>query len=106
MVSLTLACTVQAAEGAQDARHLIDIPPQPLKPALKQLSDQRHFQIVFLTDTVGKLETSGAKGNLTTDEALRQILAGTGLTYKYIDQKTITVVAAESATTTSSSTVL
>ncbi len=37
--------------------------------------------------------TSGATGSLTAVEALTQLLTGTGLTYKYLDDKTITILA-------------
>src|SRR4029077_8411464 len=35
----------------------------------------------------------GASGTLTAAEALQNVLSGTGLTYKYLDEKTVTIVA-------------
>lgn len=89
-VVLSGARMVAAEDGAP--RALTNIEPQPLKPALQTLSAERKLQVVFLTDTVGNLRTAGAHGELTTDEALAQVLAGTGLTFKYVDARTITIV--------------
>src|SRR5581483_6612186 len=66
-------------------------PAQALRSALQNLSAQRHIQLIFRTDLVGDLRTPGAMGVLTTDEALRQLLSGTGLTYQYLDDNTVTV---------------
>ncbi len=78
----------------------VDIPAQALKPALQQLSRERNFQIVFLTEVVGQVRTSGVKGDLSTEEALAKVLEGTGLTYKYLDERTVTVQPAATAPTT------
>jgi len=56
------------------------------------LSKERDFQVVFRTDLVGEARTSGAAGDLTLDEALKQLLTGTGLTYRYLDDKTVTIL--------------
>jgi hypothetical protein len=36
--------------------------------------------------------TEGAVGDFSQDEALKQLLRGTGMTYQYLDEKTVTVV--------------
>ena len=35
---------------------------------------------------------NGATGELTLEEALTQLLSGTGLMYRYLDQNAITIV--------------
>lgn len=59
--------------------------------ALKNLADQRGFQIVFATQDVASIQTDGAVGELTSNEALKRLLLNTGLTYHYLDDKTVTI---------------
>lgn len=87
VIGLSVAADVEAA-----MRMPTDIPAQALRPALQKLSKDRDFQLVFRTDLVGDLRTSGAAGDLTLDEALKQLLKGTDLTYAYLDEKTVTIV--------------
>src|SRR5262249_17998231 len=56
------------------------------------------------TRLVDKLHTQGATGELTADEALRDLLRGTGLTYKYLDDKTVTIIPPERASSAKPST--
>jgi iron complex outermembrane recepter protein len=69
-----------------------DIPPESLGLALRSLADQRSFQIVFATQDVARIHTEGAVGEFTSEEALKRLLKGTGLTYRYLDEKTVTLI--------------
>ena len=68
------------------------IEAQPLNRALKELADQRGFQVLYLAAVVGETRTEGVHGDLTESEALRALLSGTGFSYKYLDEKTVTIV--------------
>jgi iron complex outermembrane recepter protein len=68
------------------------IAAQDLGPALKQLAQSRGLQILYLSSTVRDVQTRGANGDITADEAFDQLLTGTGLTYRYLDENTVTVV--------------
>jgi hypothetical protein len=68
------------------------IAAQGLGPALVQLAQSRGLQVLYLSNTVRDLRTLGADGNITADEAFNQLLMGTGLTYLYLDENTVTVV--------------
>jgi len=68
------------------------IPAGGLGPALHVLARQYDFQVLYRTEVVGSLRTRGAVGELSSEEALEQLLKGTGLTYRYLDQKTITIL--------------
>jgi len=59
----------------------IDIPAQPLSSALRALASQTGIQLVFSADTVGAARGNAVKGNLSVEEALRQLLAGSELEY-------------------------
>jgi outer membrane receptor protein involved in Fe transport len=69
-----------------------DISAQGLGPALRTLAKNRDFQIVYRSELVSNLRTAGASGNLTSTEALTQLLEGTDLVFTYIDQQTVSIV--------------
>lgn len=93
--AVTITCSIISLSIAGDAqaaiKRITDIPAQELGPALEVLATQREFQILYHSDLVDHRATSGARGNLTTDEALQELLAGTGLAYRYLDERSITV---------------
>lgn len=84
------------AVGAQAAsiRLHTNIPPEALGPALRSLAQEFNFQIVYASKDVASLRTRGASGDLRPDEALKSVLAGTGLTFRDLDSHTVTVVPA------------
>jgi iron complex outermembrane recepter protein len=75
-------------------RKSTNIPAEGLGPALTTLAKEFDFQVLYRTEIVGKLRTDGATGTLTATEALDHVLSGTGLTYRYLDDKTVTIVTA------------
>jgi outer membrane receptor protein involved in Fe transport len=85
-MSLALAEDVQAS-----IRKPTNIPAQPLGSALASLAKDREFQVLYRTEVVGDTRTSGASGELTIDEAMRELLAGTGLSWRFIDARTVKV---------------
>jgi len=73
-------------------RKLTHIAAQDLGPALKQLAQSRGLQVLYLSTMVRDVRTRGAAGDITADEAFDQLLDGTGLTYRYLDDNTVTVI--------------
>ena len=83
-----------AADPAHAAlRKDLSIPSEPLGAALADLAKSFDFQLLYHTELVQGLNTQGAAGSLTSDEALSRVLSGTGLTYKYLASNTVTVYA-------------
>jgi len=84
--------------GPADAsiRKLIDIPAESLGTALKSLARTEDIDVMFASDDVAELHTSGLTGNFTLDEALSKLLVGTGLTYRYLGTNTVSVMPADS----------
>ena len=62
----------------------LDIPAGSLGAALSRLAKQRRFQIVYVTEDLKGSRTEGAKGEFTPEEALKQLLMGTGFTFRYV----------------------
>src|SRR5215469_5446564 len=84
-VAVGVVClSLMGAAFGDDARASMirkptNIPAEGLVPALKQLAHERGIQVVFQSEVVGSTQTHGAVGELTTSEALTQLLAGTNL---------------------------
>jgi len=88
--SLVAVTTARDAEAA--IRRQTNIAAQGLAPALRTFTKERDVQLVYRAELVSDHQTSGAAGDLTFDEALTQLLSGTGLTYRYLDKNAITIV--------------
>jgi iron complex outermembrane recepter protein len=96
-VAVAVAClSLVGITSGKDAdaaiRRPTNIAPQGLAPALKMLAEERNVQVVYRSELVSDQKTGGAAGVLTFEEALTQLLNGTGLTFRYLDDKAITIV--------------
>ena len=95
VAAVCLSLCLIGVSSADDARTSIrketNIPAGELGPALIALAKDRHFQIVYVTEEIANVRTEGAVGEFTTEEALKRLLAGTGLTYRYLDDKTVMI---------------
>jgi iron complex outermembrane recepter protein len=97
LVVTALLCTICAAPVVGSGppagdRKATNIPRQSLEAALQALAQDRNFQVVYNSKLVQKLRSAELRGILTRDEALTQLLAGTGLTFHYLDENTVTIV--------------
>jgi iron complex outermembrane receptor protein len=93
VVSFCLLGTVLAAPaGASISRKATSIPAESLDQALRELAKDRQFQVLYRADLVRDKRTAGAVGQFTPEEALKRLLAGTGLSYTYLDANTVTIV--------------
>lgn len=71
-----------AAAQAHPGAKRFDISDQLLASALNEFARQSNRQILFSTDVVDAKRTRGVKGDLEPEAALRELLKGTGLTYR------------------------
>jgi len=94
----TIVATIVAFSAAASAQASISKPtaiaPQELAEALQLLVKEWEFQIIFSSELLANRKTQGAAGDLTMSEALSQLLHGTGLTYQYVDDRTVSIVPA------------
>ena len=91
-VCLSIVGLATADNANASIRKPTHIEAQRLGPALKELAQSRGLQVLYLSNTVRDVRTQGATGDITADEAFDQLLTGTGLTYRYLDENTVTVV--------------
>ena len=96
VVATAICLSIVGLADAQNARAAMrmptHIPAQGLGPALKTLAQERSIQVLYFSQTVRNIRTSGASGELTADEALSQLLSGTGLIYRYVGDKAVTIL--------------
>ncbi|WP_395600067.1 TonB-dependent siderophore receptor [Pseudomonas sp. B19125] len=87
---LALALAVSSALPAASAADGIHIRSQPLGAALSQLGQQTSLQVFFSPDMVAGKHAPAVDGNLSPEQALRQLLQGSGLDYQ-IDAGSVTL---------------
>jgi len=105
-VSLSLIGLCLADNASAAVRKPTHIAAQDLGSALKQLAQNRGLQVLYLSNTVRDVRTHGADGDITANEAFDQLLDGTGLTYRYLDGNTVTVVPINAGTSNDGSAVV
>jgi iron complex outermembrane receptor protein len=80
-----------AAPGqlAQAERRAFNIPVQPLGSALTAFGQQSGLQVTFNPALASGRRSSAVFGTFAAEEALRLVLAGTGVTYRFVDGRTV-----------------
>ena len=68
-----------------------NIPPGALSDVLAAFEKTSGLRVVLPKDDYNSLPSKGVTGNFSPEQALAQILDGTGLTYDYTAQKTVTL---------------
>ena len=93
---LALALAVNLVLPQAFAADAIRIPAQPLGQALSQLGQQTSLQVFFSPELVAGKQAPAVEGNIAPEEALRQLLQGSGLQYQ-IDEGSVTLLPAPAA---------
>lgn len=89
---------VQAAEPGVHGGHAVqtatrdfEIPAQPLSGALTLFGVQSGLQVTVDTALLSGLHTHGVKGELSPEQALAALLAGTGMSWRFSGPNTVVV---------------
>lgn len=102
------AATVAAAAGLPAAPALAQaqtggqtrnfaVPAQPLVAALARFTETSGVQFFFDAAMARNIQSPGVTGTMTPDAALQRLLDGTGLTYRFTNPTTVTLVEAPKA---------
>lgn len=83
-----ITATSVAQTEPQDAV-AFDIPEQPLSSALTAFVTQSGYQVSVDQATVADLRSAAVAGNMTPDEALRRMLAGSGIAFRFADNRSV-----------------
>lgn len=71
-----------------------DIEPGPVTDVLTTFGRQTSLQLIYVSTIAETLHSKGARAGLTASAALTQLLDGTGLTYEFLNPRTIRIFAA------------
>ena len=77
---------------AQSVTTEFDLPNQPLAESLRAVASRTESNILFDKGLVGRVSVKPLNGRMSLDEALNRLLAGTGLTYRKSDDKTVVIM--------------
>ncbi|HJU05277.1 MAG TPA: TonB-dependent receptor plug domain-containing protein [Nitrospiraceae bacterium] len=89
----TPATAQEARPTGEPSSGLVEftIPAQSLDAALKDFAEATDLLLSFESDLATGFSSSGVAGRYTQTEALGILLAGTGLRYRFVNEKTVTL---------------
>ena len=70
----------------------LNIVAAPLSDELSELARQTGLQVLFSSQLVAGLRGPSVQGSLSAEDALRQLLANTGLRFEFVNPRTVTIV--------------
>ena len=86
-----LAANTAVPAYAQEAREF-RVAAADSATAIQDFAEQSGVQILATVDTVKDKHLNAVNGHHSTDEGLRMLLAGTGLTHRYVDDRAVALV--------------
>ena len=72
------------------------IPPQPVAAALSEFAHQTGLQLLYVSQVAQARASKGARAGLAAADALTELLDGTGLSFQFVNARTVRIF--ESAT--------
>ncbi len=81
----------QTSALTSSAQRVFTIPEGPLSAALVAFGRQAGVQISYVPSIASGLTTTGVSGSLTPNAALAQLLAGSGLSYRFSGARTVLI---------------
>ena len=84
-------CVFLQTASAEERVINFNIPPQSAATALDALAKQSDLQMLFNRETLKNRTTQGLAGKFTAREALKKLLAGSGLTYTFTADDAVAV---------------
>src|SRR5262252_3769925 len=86
---------VTSAGGTEPAAVLsADIAPRPVSEALAAFGRQTGLQLIYVSSVAETQQSKGARAGLAAPEALAQLLDGTGLSFEFLNDRTLRIYAA------------
>lgn len=85
------------ASVAQERRVSLQLPAQPLDQALTRFADQADLRLLYTTADVTGLQAPALAGEVSIAQALQALLAGSGMSWSFSDERTVILRRAEPA---------
>src|SRR5687767_1740782 len=86
LVLLALGSVALAQESVQ-----LKITAQPLGDALAEFAQQTGLQLIASSELTRGIRSEAVEGNFTAEEGLKRLLAGAGLKYDFINERTVAI---------------
>ena len=83
-----------SAEASEELSH--DIAAQPLAQALSEFATQTGLQVVYVSEIAATQASNRAPRGLPAADALQRLLAGTGLRFEFLNDRTVRIFAGSS----------
>jgi iron complex outermembrane receptor protein len=99
----TLLCAGSHAVYA-DTALAVGIPPQPLAAALSEFAHQTGLQLLYVSQVAQARASKGAHAGLSAVDALTELLEGTGLSFQFVNARTVRIFETPAVTATAQST--
>lgn len=80
-----------AAPAQNASARRFDIPPGPLGSALDLFQEATGLSVEVADESIRDLGTSGVQGVFTAEKALQELLAGTGVTFRFTAARTVMI---------------
>jgi len=91
LIAAALLGTGQIAYADSDKAVQFEIPAQSLSSALTRFSAETRLQVLYEGIAADNIKAPALNGTYTPAQALEKLLTGTGLQYRYSNDKTITL---------------
>lgn len=95
--ALSMAPLPAVAQSSQSSARQFDIPAQPLAAALQRYMQQSGIQLSYPADLAEGRTSTAISGSIAPADALGRLLAGTGLTYRFVSATAVTLERAPQA---------
>ena len=90
-IVLSLVMTIMPAFAQTAQASEFKVEAQPLDDAINAIADQAGVQIVFHSEDARGVRAPALEGTYTPEQALDHVLAGTGLEYRRVNERTLAV---------------
>src|SRR5687767_12099458 len=99
LLSFLAFCGMAGAQDAALPKVTVDIEPQPLRSALSLFADQTGLQVLYRDEDVliEGLMAPRVTGELSTQDALSRVLAGTNLKYEFVNDRIVRIMGSRSS---------
>jgi hypothetical protein len=95
---LGIIASAYSVAARADTVLAIAIPAQPLDAALGEFAHQTGLQLVYLSQVTRSQASKGSRAGISAPAALTELLEGTGLSYQFLNERTVRIFASPVAT--------
>jgi iron complex outermembrane recepter protein len=95
---LGIIASAYSVDARADPVLAIAIPAQPLDAALGEFAHQTGLQLVYLSQVTRSQASKGSRAGISAPAALTELLEGTGLSYQFLNERTVRIFPSPIAT--------